>query len=80
MKVVIQEVTEFRSGNKKVKFSADYDNSIPEDVSFNKATPNANLEAYVNNPAVFDQLKPGNKFYVDFTLIPEESPGSDIPY
>ena len=68
-KLKLKQVTEFDWGSRQAVFSAEYDPTIPEDVTFNKATPNAELKMTVDNPAVFDQLKPGRVFYVDFTPV-----------
>jgi hypothetical protein len=38
-----------------------------EDNTFAKWTPSAELKMNVNNPSLFGQFKPGDKFYVDFT-------------
>jgi len=38
-----------------------------EDNSYAKATPSASLEMHIDNPKVRGQMKPGQKFYVDFT-------------
>lgn len=42
-----------------------------EDNTFSKWTPNAHLTMDVQNPALFDVLKAGDKYYVDFTLAEE---------
>ena len=38
-----------------------------EDNSFCLWSPCINLEIQVNNPALWDKFKPGQKFYIDFT-------------
>lgn len=38
-----------------------------EDNTFAKATPAASLEMQINNPDLRGIIKPGQKFYVDFT-------------
>jgi len=40
----------------------------PEDNSFCTATPQLDLKMYINNPELLGQIKPGQKFYLDFTL------------
>lgn len=50
-----------------------YDQSIPEDQQFNKATPTGKLTMWVNNPAAIEELKLGRKFYLDFNPVEEES-------
>jgi hypothetical protein len=39
-----------------------------EDNTYARYTPMANLTMTVNNPALLGKIKPGQKFYVDFTL------------
>ena len=50
-----------------VKFGCLY-SQTPEDNSFAKATPSGSCELTIDNPALRGQLKPGQKFYVDFTF------------
>lgn len=50
-----------------VVFQTCYDPSIPEDKSFNKATPNGQITMQVDNPAALEKLKLGDYYYVDFT-------------
>lgn len=46
-----------------------YDDTIPEDVRFQKATPSGRIEMQIDNPAAVAQLVPGKQFYVDFTPV-----------
>jgi len=39
-----------------------------EDNTFALFTPSAELKMSINNPALHGKIKPGQKFYVDFTL------------
>lgn len=39
-----------------------------EDNTYAKFSPSASCEILVMNPALFGQFKPGEKYYVDFTL------------
>ena len=41
-----------------------------EDNTFAKWSPGANLTINIANPALWDQFKHGDKFYVDFTPAP----------
>jgi hypothetical protein len=70
----LQSITEhaWSSGSRGLKFGACYDQSIPEDQRFAKATPSAQLEMQVDNPAALDRFKLGDYYYVDFT--PAEKP------
>lgn len=38
-----------------------------EDNTYSRYTPTARLSMTVNNPALFGKIKPGQKFYLDFT-------------
>lgn len=39
-----------------------------EDNTFALFTPGATLEMHVSNPALHGKIKPGQKFYLDFSL------------
>lgn len=41
---------------------------LDEDNTFSKFSPSAELSITITNPALNDQFKVGQKFYVDFTL------------
>jgi hypothetical protein len=47
------------------RFSATYDESVPEDQRYAQATPIGNIEMRVDNPAV--SFEPGKAYYLDFT-------------
>lgn len=57
--------------SKQARFSACYDTSIPEDARFQKATPNANADFTIDNPAAIDQLIPGKSYYFDISPVPD---------
>lgn len=40
-----------------------------EDNTFAKFSPSAELSITIANPALFGKLRPGQKYYVDFTLV-----------
>jgi len=44
-----------------------------EDNTYANFSPSASLEIHVANPALFGKIKPGEKYYVDFTLAPAEA-------
>jgi len=60
-------------GQKKARFSACYDTSIPEDQRFQKATPSASAEFLIdpNQTSALDQLKIGDSYYFDITPVPK---------
>ena len=43
-------------------------NGESEDNTFARFTPSGSLSLTVNNPDLLGKIKPGQKFYVDFTL------------
>lgn len=48
---------------------ADYGpNGESEDNTFARFTPSGSLSLTINNPDLLGKIKPGQKFYVDFTL------------
>ena len=62
----------------KVIFHAEYDQSIPEDRSFSKATPSGSAEFVIDNPAVMDMLVIGGRYYFDITPMSQESSHPDL--
>lgn len=52
---------------KTLKFHTEYDQSIPEDQRFQKATPTGTIEIQIDNPAAVAQFELGKSYYVDFT-------------
>jgi hypothetical protein len=65
-KLRLSRVTDQGQG-KLLRFDAQYDDTIPEDQRFQKATPSGHVELVVDNPAAIDQFKQGETYYVDFT-------------
>jgi hypothetical protein len=68
-KMHLSEITTYEGTSKKLKFYTRYDNAIPEDRAFTKATPNGSVEMLVDNPAALEQFEIGKHYYVDFTPI-----------
>lgn len=58
-------------GSKILKFNAVYDQTIPEDRRFQKATPSATAEFQVDNPAALEQFQLGVDYYVTFEPAPK---------
>lgn len=53
--------------SKKLRFDTIYDQSIPEDQRFQKATPSGHCELQIDNPAALAQFEIGCDYFVDFT-------------
>lgn len=74
-KMYISSVEKYQGGE-KVNFAAiGRSGGYPadggdEDNTYAKYTPSADAHFHIQNPALFDQFKPGDKFYVDFTPAP----------
>lgn len=68
-KFVVDSVTHHAYGGRTIKLQTQYDQTIPEDRAFTKATPTGSIEIRVDNPAVFDVFAPGNTVYVDVTVV-----------
>jgi hypothetical protein len=64
-KFTLIEVTFTTGTAKRLKFSAVYDSSIPEDQRFQKATPWGQFEMTVDNPAALEQFELGKAYYFD---------------
>lgn len=54
-------------GQRTYRFSAEYDDSVPEDQRYARYTPAGNLSITVTNPAVL--FEPGKSYYLDFTRV-----------
>lgn len=70
-KLTLQSITQHSGGSRSLKFMAIYDTSTPEDQRFQKATPSATAEFFIDNPAALEQFKLGEAYYVDFTPAPK---------
>lgn len=57
----------FNKDSRTLVFQAEYDQSIPEDVRFQKATPNGRFEMQCDNPAANAQFELGKAYYIDLT-------------
>jgi hypothetical protein len=55
------------------RFSAQYDQSIPEDVRYAKYSPSGELRIQVDNPSVV--FEPGKSYYLDFTPVDPSKEG-----
>lgn len=56
-------------------FRTQYDNTIPEDQRFQKATPTGLIKMTVDNPAALEYFgQPGGYFYADFVPVPKPEP------
>ena len=53
--------------SRTLRFEAQYDESIPEDQRFQKATPSGFCELQIDNPKALEQFELGATYYVDFT-------------
>ena len=60
------------SSARSLKFTPQYDPTLPEDQKFAKATPSGELSMYVDNPAALAQLELGKAYYLDLTPVPDE--------
>ena len=57
------------NGAERVKLSAQYDPTLPEDQKFQKATPTGSFESQIDNPAVFGFFQPGKSYMVTITPV-----------
>lgn len=51
------------------RFAPQYDPAVPEDQRYAKASPMGELRIQIDNPLV--SFRPGQDYYLDFTLVPE---------
>lgn len=61
---------------RRLKFSCEYDPSLPEDQRFSKYTPSGSFEMIVDNPAALEQFKFGECYYLDFNPVPAQEPSA----
>lgn len=72
-KFKLAEITHvsWNPNTRRVKFSTEYDPSLPEDQRFSNATPSGEITMIVDNPVAVARLEIGKSYYVDFTPISE---------
>jgi len=63
----------FGSEAKELTFNAEYDNSIAEDMNFNKYTPYGQFVMVCCNPAALAQFELGKQYYFDM------NPATPVP-
>ena len=71
-KMQVRSVEKFQQGEslKMAPVSGKFDEKgYSEDNTFARYTPSGALELSITNPALFDKIKPGDTFYVDFTKV-----------
>jgi hypothetical protein len=66
-KFTLTAITSHAYGGKTLRFQAVYDQSIPDDRRFQKATPSGTFEMTVDNPAALEQFVLGRAYYFDAT-------------
>lgn len=70
-KLRLTQITEYKWGpdahiHRTLRFETQYDDKIPEDQRFQKATPSGHCELQIDNPAALEQFQHGKAYYVDF--------------
>ena len=50
-----------------IKFNTQYDDTIPEDQRFQKATPWGSIEMQIDNPRALELFEVGKNYYATFT-------------
>ena len=68
-KFMVVEKTQFAwsKDSVKIKLSPQYDNNIPEDQRFAKATPSGEFWMQVDNPSAAEALELGKTYYIDIS-------------
>ncbi len=77
-KFMLTEMNLFNTGHgegARFKFAPQYDQSLPEDRRFSKATPSGNFEMCVDNPPVREFLKRHLGKQFKLLLVPVEDEG-----
>ena len=68
-KFTVSAITD-RGYTKEVEFTCQYDQSVPEDQRFYRATPSGSIKMQIDNPLALEVFKLGAKFYADFSPAP----------
>ena len=69
----------WQPGAKRLTFNAEYDDTIPEDLKFDKYTPAGSFTMVCNNPAALAQFKLGEQYYFDIDVAPKAVPAPATP-
>lgn len=67
--VVEHHQRHYNASGRNVVLMPSYDESVPEDARFSKATPSGRMEMFVDNPAALEQLQLGKAVYLDITPV-----------
>jgi hypothetical protein len=80
-KLHVSEVAEvdYSRDVRRIRLTAEYDGSLPEDKKFSAATPCAQLEMTVDNPTAVEQLKVRESKYVLFLSAEEYAAQFPVP-
>jgi hypothetical protein len=70
-KMRLEDVVRNSWGGRKAFFSCAYDDTIPEDQRFQKATPSGSAEFVIDNPKASEQLVIGEYYYLDLHPVPK---------
>jgi len=70
-KFTVEKVAKTRYGGTELTLSPQYDDKIPEDRRFAKATPSGSLQMYIDNPPAAEFFEIGKAYYLDFSPVPE---------
>lgn len=66
-KFTVTKVAKTSYGQTEITLSPQYDQTIPEDLRFQKATPSGQLQMTVDNPTAVEFLELGKAYYLDLT-------------
>lgn len=66
----VDSIAKHSWGGSSIKLSCTYDDKIPEDQRFQKATPSGTIEMQIDNPAAVELFELGKYFYADFFAVP----------
>lgn len=66
----VQSITRTHWGSVEFNLAPQYDDKIPEDRRFAKATPDGNLRMVIDNPPAAEFFELGKLYYLDFTPVP----------
>jgi hypothetical protein len=68
-KVKLVSKVQHHWGSTTLRFDCQYDDTIPEDKRFQKATPSGHAEFMIDNPTAVAFFELGKNYYVDFIEV-----------
>jgi hypothetical protein len=66
-KFTVTKISKFTFPQTEIILTPQYDDSIPEDRRFSKATPSGEFRMFIDNPAAEQFFELGQPYYIDIS-------------